>query len=217
MLLMLSIFNIRHLNIHANNGRIELGKKPIPQGYSTKPHSKDRYSADREAQANDYKTPYEDLFEGISAGRGLWYKKWVEIVPQGEEPAVDLSITKYFVRDDGTFINPDLATPVPRIPRTSLGDGLPNDTYRFVNREANGNSRVGITETNMLLLQNLLKYSILTFYWSKKLLRDTVLMLKVIKSRSERELLNLGELFKAFHHLGGRLLWIWYKSIKTKL
>jgi len=39
------------------------------------------------------------------------------------------------------------------------------------------------------------------------LLNDTVLILQARKSRSKRELLNLGEFFKAFHHFGGRLLW----------
>ena len=50
--------------------------------------------------------------------------------------------------------------------------------------------------TNMFLLIKSLKTWGLAIYGSKKLLSDTVLILKVRKSRSERELLNLNKLFR---------------------
>ena len=68
--------------------------------------------------------------------------------------------------------------------------------YTIYTKQHQWTYRVGVTETNMLLLWNHWKYSILAICGNKKLLSDTILILKRWKSRFKRELLNLSKLFR---------------------
>ena len=123
--------------------RMPVNGKPMAQGYAYRPHSKDTAAADREAVDNGYKAPAEKFSPGTEDGMGMWYKRWVEIVPKGQKPQVNPSVTKYYVVDDGDFINPDTATPLRGIPTSTFGDGLPNAAYRFAARNDDNGTITG--------------------------------------------------------------------------
>ena len=123
-------------NNNDEQGRVlmPVNGKPMAQGYAYRPHSKNTHEADNEARQNGYKAPAEKFSPGSEDGTGLWYKRWVEIVPKGQKPKIDTSITKYYVVDDGDFIDPNAATKLRGIPTSTFGDGLPNAAYRFAAR-----------------------------------------------------------------------------------
>lgn len=79
----------------------------------------------------------------------------------------------------------------------------------------NRQGRLSLSNSNEYVFANkVLKTQRFSDLQKQKLLGDTILILKARNNGAEKELLDLGELFKAFHHFGGRLLW---KIINGKL